>query len=72
MRALEKKGETIGIYVHPWELDPEHPKINLPFRVSATHYLNLQSTEKKVDSLLSDFNFAPYKVVFEEQLKGIR
>ena len=45
-------------YVHPWEIDPEQPRI-----AGATamrrwrHSVNLQSTEKKLESLLRMFRF---------------
>lgn len=45
-------------YIHPWELDPEHPHLTgLAKRIQYTHYANLRSTEKKLDNLLSDFEF---------------
>ena len=43
-------------YIHPWELDINQPKIaGLSRRIKFTHYVNLDSTEKKVIKLLSDF-----------------
>jgi len=45
-------------YVHPWELDPEQPRLSVSSRFSrARHYLNLGSTEKKLDVLLRRFDF---------------
>lgn len=49
-------------YIHPWELDPEHPKIKLPFRISWTHYINLDSTKSKLKRLLNDFRFTSIKI----------
>jgi len=46
-------------YVHPWELDPRQPRIANVSRISrARHYVNLASTEKKLEVLLSRFRFA--------------
>ena len=72
LKALEKRNEIIGIYIHPWEIDYKQPKIKLPFRVSATHYFNLSSTERKVNSLLSDFKFAPYRIAYKEIIEKIK
>jgi len=72
LRALERRGEVVGIYMHPWELDPDHPKVQLPFRVAATHYVNLRSTRRKLDALLADFTFAPYREVYGDQLKALQ
>lgn len=71
LKKLEKQGENIGFYLHPWEIDPDHPKINLPFKVSVTHYYNLASTEKKLKRLFSDFTFRPYKEVYAEKIQAI-
>jgi hypothetical protein len=57
------KGHPVVFYVHPWELDPEHPRIRLPRRISLTHYFNLQKTEGRLRRLLRDFSFAPMKEV---------
>jgi polysaccharide deacetylase family protein (PEP-CTERM system associated) len=47
-------------YVHPWEIDPQQPRIEGGSRVSRTrHYLNLRSTEKKLGQLLRKFRFGP-------------
>ncbi len=45
-------------YIHPWELDENHPYLKgLNKRIQYTHYFNLKNTEKKLDKLLSDFEF---------------
>jgi hypothetical protein len=49
--------------LHPWEIDPEHPRIPLPRRVALTHYFNLPATEGRLKRLLNDFTFAPMKEV---------
>jgi polysaccharide deacetylase family protein (PEP-CTERM system associated) len=62
-RSVNGKGHPVVFYVHPWELDPEHPRIRLPRRISLTHYFNLQKTEDRLRRLLRDFSFAPMKEV---------
>jgi polysaccharide deacetylase family protein (PEP-CTERM system associated) len=71
LRRLEARGEHVGLYVHPWEVDPEHPKLDLPFRVSATHYWNLDSTLPKLERLFQDFSFQPYRNAFSEELEAL-
>jgi polysaccharide deacetylase family protein (PEP-CTERM system associated) len=40
--TFEKKyGERVVVYLHPWELDPEQPRINGPFKSRIRHYTNL-------------------------------
>jgi polysaccharide deacetylase family protein (PEP-CTERM system associated) len=62
-RAINGAGHPAVFYLHPWELDPDHPRIDLPRRIAATHYVNLNATERRLRRLLADFKFAPMKEV---------
>jgi polysaccharide deacetylase family protein (PEP-CTERM system associated) len=60
VKKLHEQGLALIYYLHPWELDPDHPRS--PLRLSTvrerfTHYWGLRSTEKKLRSLLNDFEF---------------
>jgi len=45
-------------YLHPWEFDPEQPRMGgASFKSRFRHYLNLGRTEKRFENLLSDFQF---------------
>ncbi|HVP39349.1 MAG TPA: XrtA system polysaccharide deacetylase [Candidatus Saccharimonadales bacterium] len=59
IRALNRGGHPVVFYLHPWELDPDHPRLALPRRIAATHYFNLRSTEHRLRRLLRDFCFVP-------------
>ena len=63
LRSINARGRPAAFYLHPWELDPNHPRIPLPRRVAATHYFNLRATEPRLRRLLGDFAFAPMKEV---------
>lgn len=62
-RDINRQGNPFVFYLHPWEIDPAHPRIPLPRRVALTHYFNLGATEKRLRRLLKDFKFAPMKEV---------
>lgn len=68
---LEGKGEGLSLYMHPWEVDPNHPRIPLPARVRITHYVNLCSTASKLNRLFQDFEFAPYREVYRAMLEEV-
>lgn len=56
LKELSKdKQISRNIYLHPWELDPDHPKVKLPAKNFLTHYINLSSTESKVSSILGHY-----------------
>ncbi len=52
----------VVFYLHPWEIDPEQPRLPAPLLTRLRHYGNLEGTEARLRRLLKDFAFAP---VFE-------
>ena len=50
-------------YLHPWEVDPEQPRVRTNFRSRFRHYLNLDKTESRLHRLFEDFEFAPVRQV---------
>ena len=66
LRAINRQGRPFVFYLHPWELDPDHPRIRVPRRVAGlTHYFNLGATERRLRRLLRDFKFAPMQEVLD-------
>ena len=63
LRQLEKRGAKLVIYVHPWEIDPDQPRMNGPLLSRFRHYLNLHKTADRLRCLLQDFRFAPIREV---------
>ncbi len=71
LKNLEGQGEVIGVYTHPWESDPQMPRIRLSPYLYMAHYYNLKSTQQKLDSLLTDFSFVPYREAYAEHLSSV-
>lgn len=65
LRHLTRRGEPIVLYVHPWEIDPEQPRLEAGLRVRINHYFNLGRTEGRLVSLLERFRFATLREVLE-------
>jgi polysaccharide deacetylase family protein (PEP-CTERM system associated) len=63
LQSINRQGRPVTFYLHPWEIDPHHPRIPLPRRIALTHYFNLGATEGRLRRLLRDFKFAPMKEV---------
>ena len=53
-------------YLHPWEIDPDQPRIPASLRSRLRHYTNLARMERKLAMLLRDFRFAPLSEVCEQ------
>lgn len=48
------------IYVHPREIDPEHPRLPLSARRKFTSYVNLRTTRPKIRQILRDFKVSSF------------
>ncbi len=56
----QKESMPFVFYMHPWELDPDIPKVKGAGLLSTFRtYLNLDKTEGRFKKLISDFQFAP-------------
>jgi polysaccharide deacetylase family protein (PEP-CTERM system associated) len=44
-------------YLHPWEVDPDQPRLRASFRSGLRHYNNLARTEPRLRRLLADFRW---------------
>ncbi len=59
-------------YFHPWELDPEQPRIRgLTAKTRFRHYLNLSREEGRLRRLLRDFEWDRIDRVHHEKLQNI-
>ncbi len=64
MRRVNREGHPAVAFVHPWELDPEQPRMRTAGRRGfSTHYVGLPGTYGKLRRLFRDFRFAPLRDV---------
>ncbi len=54
----ETEHQPAMVYFHPWELDPDQPRIEAPLKSRLRHYTNLAGMQKKIERLLQDFQFS--------------
>lgn len=64
-KQMNRMGKPAVFYIHPWEIDPDQPKIDMPKRIYLTHYHRLDSTRKKLHRLFSDFEFASLSKILD-------
>ena len=48
-------GRPFIFYLHPWEVDPEQPRIDAGWRSRFRHYTNLSKTYGRLERLLGEF-----------------
>jgi polysaccharide deacetylase family protein (PEP-CTERM system associated) len=73
VRSILEKEKVYLFYFHPWEIDPEQPKVNqassfYKFR----HYTNLSKTHRKLSKLIESFahcNFITCRQYLDEVVK---
>jgi polysaccharide deacetylase family protein (PEP-CTERM system associated) len=63
-RTFENKyRERLVVYLHPWELDPEQPRINGSIKSRLRHYTNLGRMHAKLDKVLGRHKFQRFRDV---------
>jgi polysaccharide deacetylase family protein (PEP-CTERM system associated) len=67
-RINNKEQQPVIIYFHPWEIDPEQPRLQAGWKSRLRHYTNLERMEAKLRRLLSNFSFAPVREVYSALL----
>jgi len=59
----QKEGKPFVFYLHPWEIDPEQPRMRHARAFSRfRHYNNLSKTYDRLQLLLKDFQFMPIPI----------
>lgn len=58
---VEREGRPVVFYVHPREVDPDHPRLPMSATRRFKSYVNLRTTEPKVRRILADFTTIPFR-----------
>ncbi len=66
-RKRVKNRDPFVFYLHPWEVDPEQPRVEVSWFSKFRHYNNLDKCEYRLNKLLSEFNF----VTMHEHIKSL-
>lgn len=67
-RLNVREHQPAVVYFHPWEIDPDQPRIQSGLKSRLRHYTNLSGMETKVRKLLASFAFAPIRNVYAAHL----
>jgi polysaccharide deacetylase family protein (PEP-CTERM system associated) len=64
-RARRQRGVPVVFYFHPWELDPDQPRVaGADARTRFRHYVNLGKFEGRLQALLASFEWDRMDRVF--------
>jgi len=68
IRKLHKTGDPLIVYMHPREIDPDHPRLQLGVIRYFRSYYNLRSTMPKLQWLCKNYNFVTMHDLVDEYL----
>jgi hypothetical protein len=57
IRRVNAAGEPVTFYIHPWEIDPDQPRLPISRLAALRHYRNLGETLNRLGRLVADFAF---------------
>ncbi len=66
-RDVLSSGRLVNFYIHPREINPDHPRLEMSMPRRFKSYVNLKTTGKKLKSLFREFEFQ----TFSEQLEQL-
>ncbi len=61
VRRAWGEGLPLVTYVHPWELDPDQPRVPAPLKSRLRHYSNLGGAADRLRKLLRLAHFVPFR-----------
>ena len=67
LAKLDQEGRPGALYLHPWELDPDQPRVEAPRLARFRHYVNLDKTLPRLEALLARFRFGSMESALAEQ-----
>ena len=59
-RTHRREGRPVMVYFHPWELDPDQPRLPGSWKSRFRHYRGLAKTEERLQEILSLGTFQPF------------
>jgi polysaccharide deacetylase family protein (PEP-CTERM system associated) len=72
LRSAERRGVPGTFYIHPWELDPDQPRLPVDMKTRIRHYGGLRRTAPRIRRLLREFAFQPIAdTLFAEAVAAI-
>jgi polysaccharide deacetylase family protein (PEP-CTERM system associated) len=70
LRAVNAAGRPFAVYLHPWEFDPQQPRLRPGMMRAIRHYVGLRRTEERLMRLLKDFRFGTLTQALGEWLNS--
>ena len=59
IHARNRVGTPVTLFVHPWEIDADPPRVRLPWAKRFVHYFRLEGFASRLEIILRGTEFAP-------------
>ena len=66
LRQIRSEGRPLNVYLHPWEVDVDQPRIAASLKSRFRHYQNLRTMAPKLARLLTEFRLGTMSEVLEQ------
>jgi len=63
--------QPVMLYIHPWEVDPEQPRLPASMAAQLRHHVGMNTTIDKLNRVIDDFAFGPVRDVIKARTTGI-
>ena len=67
LSRINRQGKPFVFYLHPWEVDPKQPRLDVKWFSRFRHYNNLEVCEARLEKLIGHFSFVPMGDVLRNQ-----
>lgn len=61
IRRAQQEGLPVIVYVHPWEIDNNQPRLPCTLTTRLRHYMNLSKTYDRLNDMLVEGNFTSFR-----------
>jgi polysaccharide deacetylase family protein (PEP-CTERM system associated) len=61
LKQVRKEGLPIVIYIHPWEIDPEQPRLPIKLTSRLRHYTNLARMYERFTNVLQEASYTSFR-----------
>jgi polysaccharide deacetylase family protein (PEP-CTERM system associated) len=66
LRQINRDRRSFIFYLHPWEVDPEQPRVSVGWKSKLRHYTNLGKTQQRLRELVREFRFTTVRSVLAD------
>jgi len=72
LHRVAASGDAMMIYLHPWEIDPDQPKMMVGLRSRLRQYVGLKRMERRLEYLIESYPFGTITAAYGIEKGGSR